>query len=285
MSKPWLQALETQAELMNWLANDEGFRTFQNPYRWLRSVLNLLSKSSCFWVSTEVFEVISQAADALPDDAQVSRDEIVMPYGFIVLEAPESGGLRAISWSKAAGDLVSNPKLSAEFWASVGWFAVQDCDQTYSHLPANQLVPSNYIHLSHYADIPYPDGSYDDPTLSVHAGTKWLKAFWLFVQQRLLVESRERPDRKTAKRLAKLPELPTEDVRVIQLRRQAFSGGGSDGEAMPVDWSHRWIVGGHWRKQYLPSTNDHRLTWIAPYVKGPDDKPLVVKKNVFSVVR
>ena len=52
-----------------------------------------------------------------------------------------------------------------------------------------------------------------------------------------------------------------------------------------VSWSHRWLVNGHWRNQWLPSRAAHRLQWIAGYVKGPASKPLVVKDRVTAWVR
>lgn len=58
-----------------------------------------------------------------------------------------------------------------------------------------------------------------------------------------------------------------------------------DHEPQEVLWNHRWIVDGHWRNQYLPSTGSHRLQWIHPFVKGPDDRPLIVKDRVHRVRR
>lgn len=65
-------------------------------------------------------------------------------------------------------------------------------------------------------------------------------------------------------------------ITVIRLRRPR--GHRSD-EPSTVEWSQRWIVGGHWRNQWFPSLNTHRQIWISGYVKGPDDKPLVVRKG------
>jgi hypothetical protein len=51
------------------------------------------------------------------------------------------------------------------------------------------------------------------------------------------------------------------------------------------EYSHRWIVRGHMRKQPVgPRLADEERKyiriWIAPFVKGPDDKPLVLKDRV-----
>lgn len=49
-----------------------------------------------------------------------------------------------------------------------------------------------------------------------------------------------------------------------------------------VEWSHRWMVRGHWRQQPCgPQRSQRRLQWIDPYVKGPDDKPLDVRPTIW----
>jgi hypothetical protein len=53
-----------------------------------------------------------------------------------------------------------------------------------------------------------------------------------------------------------------------------------------ANYSHRFIVSGHWRNQWYASGQVHRQIWISPYVKGPEDQPLVVRpRRVFSLVR
>jgi hypothetical protein len=50
-----------------------------------------------------------------------------------------------------------------------------------------------------------------------------------------------------------------------------------------VEWSHRWMVRGHWRLQ--PYGPDHKLRktiWIDPYVKGPEDKPLDIRLTIWK---
>jgi hypothetical protein len=111
----------------------------------------------------------------------------------------------------------------------------------------------------------------------VLAAQQWLS-------QRLLI-AREAPLERPARRRAEkvLDQVPS--LKVIALR--AFESSGKEhSDRGAVDWSHRWIVSGHWRKQYHPSTREHVPTWIHPYIKGPDDKPLKVDgPRVFGVVR
>lgn len=77
---------------------------------------------------------------------------------------------------------------------------------------------------------------------------------------------------------------PEPVVRIIQLRRLETNQRSE--EAVPVDWRCRWIVGGHWREQWFPSTEVHRPVWISPYIKGPEEKPLkLANASVFVVSR
>jgi len=75
------------------------------------------------------------------------------------------------------------------------------------------------------------------------------------------------------------------EVKVVTLRRLETQPR-PPGPGEPVDWSCRWIVDGHWRNQYHPSTGRHELTYINPFVKGPADKPLKVSSaTVYAVNR
>jgi hypothetical protein len=92
-------------------------------------------------------------------------------------------------------------------------------------------------------------------------------------------------ERHRRKQLAREINSPVpSEVKVVQLRRFE-SQPHQEGNAEPVDWSCRWIVNGHWRNQ--PYANgEHKLIYIMPFVKGPEDKPLRVPAHtVYSVNR
>jgi hypothetical protein len=70
-------------------------------------------------------------------------------------------------------------------------------------------------------------------------------------------------------------------VKVVTLRRlRAKHEGGGTRE---VEWTHRWMVSGHWRNQ--PYKDGVRLRYIFPFVKGPEHLPLVVKETVYALKR
>jgi hypothetical protein len=53
-----------------------------------------------------------------------------------------------------------------------------------------------------------------------------------------------------------------------------------------VNWSKRWIVRGFWRNQpYGTGRELRRLTWIDPFIKGPADRPLDIRPEVFRLGR
>jgi hypothetical protein len=73
-------------------------------------------------------------------------------------------------------------------------------------------------------------------------------------------------------------------VTCASLRRNRYRSE-EEREAEARDYSHRWIVRGHMRNQPIGPRNakggqKHMRVWIAPYVKGPEDKPLVLKDRV-----
>lgn len=91
-----------------------------------------------------------------------------------------------------------------------------------------------------------------------------------------------RPERRRHKH-AGLPEPRT--VRILRLRRgvaaQARAAAGAGGAGR--EYRHRWVVRGHWRNQFYPSIAAHRPKWIAPYLAGPADAPLLGGDKVVRV--
>lgn len=123
-----------------------------------------------------------------------------------------------------------------------------------------------------------------------------LYALWLMLGQTITATSSEpipKPTRKRAER-AKIPPR----VTVIYLRRKETRR--TEGESK-VEWSHRWVVKGDWR--WRRCGKDHPLAqpypkemadtaglyrarvWIDDFVKGPSDKPLVMKDRVYALHR
>lgn len=78
-----------------------------------------------------------------------------------------------------------------------------------------------------------------------------------------------------------VPAAETEQLINVLSLRQAQKE--SEARGGTRDWQHQWWVAGHYRAQWIPSEQAHRVIWIAPYIKGPADKPFV--ERVYDVKR
>jgi hypothetical protein len=103
-----------------------------------------------------------------------------------------------------------------------------------------------------------------------------IQCFWRLMSQLVITPEplprQARRQRERAKRIS--------TVKILKLRRTRHRME-HDGEGPGIEYTHRWVVEGHWRNQPYGPKNDryYRQIWIAPYVKGPEDKPLVVKQR------
>jgi hypothetical protein len=118
---------------------------------------------------------------------------------------------------------------------------------------------------------------------------RYAKALFFLLGQ-TLVATHEPHLRRTAARASRRMNLPGR-VTVIDLRRS--EGSRRDGESN-VEWAHRWIVRGHpaWRKcsEDNPHAEPYEKGWrvrvyIAPFEKGPENKPLVVTDKLYRLRR
>jgi len=76
--------------------------------------------------------------------------------------------------------------------------------------------------------------------------------------------------------------IPPVSVVVLRKATEATYRRG-EGEEETRDWKSRWWVSGHICAQWYPSLKSHKLIWIAPYIKGPEGKP--ISARVYTVVR
>lgn len=75
-----------------------------------------------------------------------------------------------------------------------------------------------------------------------------------------------------------------ETIHVVKLRHKAPAKAQPSGEpGAGVEWKHQWWVAAHYRAQWYPSEEAHKVIWIAPFLKGPAGKPVLEK--VYAVIR
>ena len=106
---------------------------------------------------------------------------------------------------------------------------------------------------------------------------------WLLMGETFISDETVAPDRSQRRRLENGGHS-TDGVRVLSLRRSSARGSGP-GDGEHHEYHHRWIVRGHWRQQWYASRQEHRPRWIAPHLKGPDDKPLSGGERVYLLKR
>ncbi len=278
-----------------------------------------LKKSALYWVAPEMCRLLDSVAPSIPP----VHPEPPVERGLVVFATPlaKAGGTEfgseadsaAIYWDTAPDDgslgivvfLDREPVL--RMWtekmperAIPARQEVGACRLIFSACqvwPLNETtVESDFIDRNidrvnddrAQGEQQYPPDDPSDPPLAPVEKTeflsvrRYLAAFWTLSQQRLAAVEDEPLDRATARRAARAG-LPTDPVRVVRLREYSVE---PEHDHHAVEWSHRWVVGGHWRQQpYGPGHSLRRATWIAPHVKGPAGRPLLVRDTVKAWVR
>jgi hypothetical protein len=115
---------------------------------------------------------------------------------------------------------------------------------------------------------------------SITEDRRLVAALWqLTSQPELVASSDEKPYRAAAKRISRKGHTP-KPVRLVYLNRKTGRRN-QPASTGTRTYSHQWIVKPHWRQQpYGPGRSLRRATYIAPYVKGPEDKPLRVRDTI-----
>lgn len=134
----------------------------------------------------------------------------------------------------------------------------------------------------------YPNGQpYSDTHKASLAEDRRFFASFAFLIAQKLGETEmvwaPRAVRKRAEKAGVDSKKEPSHVRLIKLRQVRRKHGESDEsyEKRKVEYSHRWIVSAHWAwRRCGPKGVNRRRVYIAPYPKGPEDKPLIIKEDV-----
>lgn len=115
---------------------------------------------------------------------------------------------------------------------------------------------------------------------------KLLLATFLIAQQYIAVRSSQRPTRQVRRRAERMGALPEfGEITYITLRRNSASVRERETSEGWSGYDYRFPVKGYWKHQWYPSKGEHHLIWVEPYIKGPADKPLIIKDKVYRLVR
>lgn len=104
----------------------------------------------------------------------------------------------------------------------------------------------------------------------------------------LVVVRKERAPRPAVRRAAKALKSPDfGDVNVVDLRKIRtlnYEPPEPDDDADPVHWTHRWIVRPHWRTVNRGTAKEKHV-YIRKHIKGPENRPLIVKDRLGRLIR
>lgn len=240
----------------------------------------LLANAELYYVTTEMCQLVSTAADKLPLEFELSIDDPPTPSGFIWLNTPRVDydseqnefDIRAFSWVTLSASAMR-----------MAIYIERDATSIQRKLQALNFPP---VFPVGSVDLVFSDIGTSMVTGFTTQGSgrdayAWIKAFWLLSRQPLTEQETILPDRAERRRAAREGHREPPPVRLIRLRRLhgAYAGTGRPGQ-----WYHQWIVRGHWRMQpWGPGRQYRRPVWIAPFVKGPEGAPLLGGEKVYVV--
>lgn len=263
-------------------------------------ITETLWRGDTCYVTSDMLHLVLQAAHDMPlDEIHIDFKNLMTPMGFVLMEEPIAGVdvngepvvFHAMAWN--AHELAYNLDTSEQEKALRIYFFSHNSDPSnaafiasvHDSFPDAMLPPMCILHTYQAFDghvITHRDGQ------GYEIVEELLKVFYsiqLLSHQTIGQPIQLRPDRSTRKRFARAhPDEPERLITLITLRRKTTKK--DDEEPKKVEWSRRWVVRGFWRKQWYPKTKTHDWKYIHEYIKGPEDKPLIItERRVFDFRR
>ncbi|GAA3541481.1 hypothetical protein GCM10022419_022070 [Nonomuraea rosea] len=286
----------TDARLLEASARETSELTEQELAAYLTvETIKRVRDAELFYVSDAMTEVAVAAGASLPA-FRLMPEDLPAPQGFIVWGSP-------IAWAKR--DPREAPVVAAS-WApdgdAVGVSFYYDHTETALY---TQVIEKGGAYLRGHRNMfgvgrlsmtseavftfrEEPDWTgldFGEDTRPEDMGYleslgRTMIATWLLASQEIATEERLDPDRGTRRRLERQGAV-VQPIRLLTLRRARRPGRAEPLGAEPGrNYHHQWVVRGHWRNHWFPSRQDHKPIWIAPYIAGPEDAPLIGAERV-----
>lgn len=217
-----------------------------------------------FYVTADMTQLAVAAARSMPD-FELRREDLPSDFGLIYFDVP----------------LNDDPKVPVSICA---W------EQSTDYATGAGVELRFYAFRDH--PHPYPQWWLEDIMSAAYGGELlvigdtedtsrfWgyvIRCCWLLMQQRIATITDHRPDRASTRRLVRQGREP-QRVRVISLRHPEAHGVPAEGGRT---YHHRWVVRGHWRRQWYSSQERHMPIWISPFIKGAEGAPLLGGEKVY----
>jgi hypothetical protein len=248
--------------------------------KYMASEIFLLDEAEMYWASADMCHLLAGAAETLPS-APIVRGDLPEDKGFVVFDDPipaidahrenDNLSIAAMEWAYAL--VKGQPAVHLGFYDKAERLGIQEMTG-----PLFFLGTSTWIANTELEDIEstYPHAD-ERMKASLIEDRRLLHAFFLLISQRVTQVEVRQPDRAERRRAERQGRVAP-PVRVVNLREVYRPSESPEGRE--VNWDHRWMVSGHWRQQWYASEQRHRPVFISPFVKGPADRPLVVRPKV-----
>lgn len=214
---------------------------------------------------TDIFQIANAAP--LPKHT-ISRG--VLPYPLMFWSLETAYGNAADTSEEPRGDFNWMFVMLAQDQIAVVW---------------DETRPPDSIHIR-TGGIPFGAAWPNDVPEDERPGIGFVLKLCAFLSSPLIDTGGTRLSRADRRRLARSGrplQEQEEPIHVVKLRRpEHHDAGDHDGQG-DVTWRHQWWVTGHYRAQWYPSLDAHKVIWIAPHLKGPDGKPILEK--LYDVAR
>lgn len=266
------------------------------------SFANARAKAEPYFVSCDIAATLLHAADNLPSNATIHKELLrLIPTALVLLEKPfpflDDQHSEQIDGFNLFSAITPEERLRLQ---REGFRSNPDDELEHARSETLVVVVSPFSvsgsrceYISTFSvngntsiDERSIFGNWNVTSSDVRI-MRFIYCFIQFISQEILVNRKSYVRRATARRAKRSNLTINPVVNVVQLRRKRYEHSADETyEPSDREYSHQWLVRGHWRNQWYPSLGIHQPKWIAPYVKGPEDKPFKPSAaTVHAVVR
>jgi len=254
--------------------DDEQYQTY------LSGAFETTGSAVPYFIAPEICPPVFQLADEVPDDYAFSATDFPTETGYLLFATPfQKDGLRMVSPYSAISWRVYYGKFAFVTW----WMCGENAGWMLGGLAKVEFKER----LSDFV-IRIVALKRDKPE-AMEFKIKMLAGVLIFMNSKLTTTTEFSLPRQVRRRMETVVR-PETSVRVVSLRKTEQQNR-YEGDAGSIEFTHRFIVNGHWRQQCMATAEHeggrcwHRPTWIAPFIKGPDNKPLAMPQTIYNVMR
>lgn len=233
-----------------------------------------------YYCTDEMAAVVHSAAEsALQPNTSFTQYDLPSPHGIAYLSDPERPTL--LRWCTTGQAVTVNLStvdgLVRLLEEGVNTRTEHHVPQPFEHVLLSQErsdeTPTIEVHrvfLENYKDI-----------TSENAAATLVAFSRLIQQERTADVSHESVRSRTVDKRGR-KRTHVDQITYVTIHRTPRSET-TDGDS-GRNYTHRWVVRGHWRRQWYPSQERHIPIWINDHIAGPDDKP-VLRRDKITILR